>query len=107
MGEQLPDPMPASMDSIKSISIQGRTVSFIVSCPVPTLCFVFVGSDYSISGQSVAVTVYVRSRDDYPCPQVIWSMEAPATVVVPSSGSYTFQFWRYGGQTLDTTLTFQ
>jgi len=107
MGEQLPNVGPTSVDSIKSISMEGRTVSFIVSCPVPTLCYVFARSDYSISGQSVAVTVYVRSRDDYPCPQVIWSMEAPATVVVPSSGSYTFRFWRYGGQTLDTTLTFQ
>ena len=33
--------------------------------------------------------------------------QAPATIVVPSSGSYKFQFWRCDGQTLDTTLTFQ
>ena len=106
-GGQLPDARPASADSISSVAIQGRTVSFVVSCAVPTLCFEFVRSDYSISGQSIPVTVYVRSRNNYPCPEVISSLEAPATIVVPSSGSYTFRFWRYEGQTLDTTLTFQ
>jgi hypothetical protein len=107
MGEQLPDPEPVSADSVSSLSIQGRTVYFNVICTIPTPCYVFVRSDYSISGQLIPVTVYARPRNNDPCIQMLARMEAQATIVVPSSGSYTFQFWRYGGQTLDTSLTFQ
>ncbi len=106
MGEQLSDPKPVSADSISSIALQGRTVSFIVSCTVGDPCWRFVRSDYSISGRSVAVTVYAR-RISATCPAVVVSIKAPATIVVPFSGSYTFRFWRYGGRTLDTTLTIQ
>ncbi len=106
-GERLPNLSRASVDSIKSIGIEGRTVSFTVQCTVPTPCYIFVGSDYSVSGRSISVTVYARPRNNDPCHQVLWSLEAPVSVVVLSAGTYTFQFWRWGGQTLDTTLTFQ
>ncbi len=105
-GEQLPDPKPVSADSISSIAIQGRTISFIVSCTVGDPCWRFVRSDHSVSGRTIAVTIYAR-RFNAICPAVVVSIKAPATVVVPSSGSFTFQFWRWGGQTLDTMLTFQ
>lgn len=106
-GEQLPNLGPASVDSIICIGMEGRTVSFTVQCTVPTPCYIFVRSEYSISGQSISVTVYVRPRNNEPCYEVLSSLEASASVVVPSAGTYTFQFWRWGGQTLDTTLTFQ
>ncbi len=106
-GEILPDVSRASVDSIKSIGVEGRTVSFTVASTVPTPCYIFVRSEYSISGQSIPVTVFVRPRNNDPCFQVLWSLDAPVAIVVPHSGSYTFKFWRWGGQTLDTTLTFQ
>ncbi len=101
MGEQLPDPEPVSADSIGGITLHGRTVSFIISCTVGDPCWRFVRSDYSISGQSVAVSIFAR-RINATCPAVVVSINAPATIVVPSSGSYTFRFWRHGGQTLAT-----
>jgi hypothetical protein len=106
MGEQLRDPEPVSADSISSIAIHARTASFIISCSVGDPCWRFVRSDYSISGRTIAVTIYAR-RINAICPAVVVSIKAPATIVVPSSGSYTFRFWRGGGQTLDTTLTFR
>ncbi len=106
MGEQLRDPEPVSADSISSIAIQARTVSFMVSCTVGNPCWRFVRSDYSVSGRTIAVTIYAR-RINAICPGVVVSIKAPASVVVPSVGAYKFQFWRGRGQTLDTTLTFQ
>lgn len=106
-GKQPPEPWLASVDSVKSVTLRRQTAYFIVSCTVPDPCHVFVRSDFSITGHSISVTVYIRPRNNGPCPQVIWHLDAPATIVVPSSGTYTFQFWRWGGQTLDTTLTFQ
>ncbi len=106
-GEQLPEPWPVSVDSIKGLTIRRQVAYFVVCCTIPEPCWVFVRSDYSISGRSIAVTIYARRRNNDPCIQVLSSLDAPATIVVPSSGTYTFRFWRYGGQTLDTTLTFQ
>jgi hypothetical protein len=107
MGEQLPAPLPASAESIRFTTIQGRTVSFIVVCMIPTPCFEFVRSDYSTSGQIIFVTVYVRGNSNGLCEQVVSSIEAPITISVPSAGSYTFRFWRYDDSPVDTTLSFQ
>ncbi len=104
--EQLPDLSRASVDSIKSITIRRQTAYFTVACSIPTCCYVYVRSDFSITDHSIPVTVYIRPRNNDNCLAVICHMDAPATIVVPSSGTYTFQFSRWGGQTLDTTLTF-
>ncbi len=69
MGEQLRDPEPVSADSISSIAIQGRTVSFIVSCTVGNPCWRFVRSDHSVSGRTIAFTIYAR-RINAICPDV-------------------------------------
>jgi hypothetical protein len=107
MGEQLPGSQPANAESISRAAIQGRTVSFLVVCTLPTPCWEFVRSEHSIAGPNIAVTVFARPLNSDPCIQVLSHAEAPATIVVPTAGKYTFHFWRYGNNSLDTTLTFQ
>lgn len=107
MGQQIPVSQPANAESISRAAVQGRTVSFLVVCTLPTPCWEFVRSEHAIAGPNIAVTVIVRPLNGDPCIQVLSHVEAPATIVVPSAGTYMFHFWRYGNSSLDTTLTFQ
>ncbi len=103
-GAKLPDSVAVPVDSIKSISITGKTVSAVVWCTVPTPCWGFVRTDQTVSGNNVHLKIFARNTTNDPCIQVLGSIEAPVRVTVPSAGSYTFRFWRYNNTTLDTTI---
>jgi len=88
--EQLPNPYPVSSEFIKSVAIQERTVSFIVVCMIPEPCWDYVRTDRSASGQFITFTVFARRHNNDAYLQVLSSIEAPATISVPSAGTYTF-----------------
>ena len=106
-GEKLPDPKPVSATAIQSAGISGMAISIVVRCVVPEPCWAFTRTDYSKSSNTFAVTVFARRTTNDPCLQVLSSIDAPFNVTVDALGSYSFQFWRYDGTTLDTTLIVQ
>jgi len=103
--EKLLEPKAVSATIIKGAIFEGRTITFSVVCEIPEPCWRFAGFSTSTSGQSITTVIFAQRMTNDPCLQVLSSIEAPVTSVVPSSGVYTFRFWQYNGETLDTTLT--
>lgn len=104
VGEELGDPKAVTAYSFKTAIVSGRDISFVVTCEVPTPCWAFNRIDSARSGNTFTVTVFARRTTSGPCLTVLSSIDAPFDVTVESAGSYTFEFWRYDGTVLDTTL---
>ncbi len=103
--QKLPDPRPVSAFAFESATISGQTVSMVVRCMVPDPCWAFTGIDHSRTDNTITISVFARRVTNDPCPQVVWSIEAPFNVTIKNAGIYTFCFWRSDSTTLDTTLT--
>lgn len=103
--EKLPDPRQVSAESIKSLSVNGRTISATVVYLTPESCWGFVRADHSISGPTITVTVFARRLTNNPCLQVLTPVDAPLSLIVPGPGTYTLKFWRQPDGSLDTTVT--
>src|SRR5574341_706945 len=98
-GENLRVAEPISAISFRSVTVANRTAAFVVTCVLPDPCWKFIRADQTISETIVTVKILAERTSDA-CIQVLSSLDAPASVTVPSAGNYTFHFWRYGG-TLD------
>ena len=106
-GENLPDPEPVSAMAIQSAKVSGRAISIVVRCVVPEPCWAFTRTEHSRSNNNFAVTVFARRVTNDPCLQVLSSIDASFDVIAEAPGSYSFQFWRSDGTTVDTTLIVQ
>jgi hypothetical protein len=103
-GESLPEPTPISVNLIKSAAVSGLSVSFVVNCFLPQPCWTIVRTDQGVVGADVKFTVIGRRTTNGPCLDVQVSVDTETKIRVPSTGTYTFHFWQYGGTTIDTTL---
>jgi hypothetical protein len=97
---------PISAYKIKNIAISSRSLSFVVNCELPNPCWAFVRTEVTTSGNEVFFKVFARSTSSA-CIDVLSSLDAPASVTLQSSGTYTFRFWQYNDKTLDSTLVVQ
>ena len=104
-GETLPDLTLLAANSIKSVTVSGRSVAFKVGCTLPQPCYTVVRTDHAIDGTDVSLTILGRRTTDDPCLEVLVNIDTEASIIVPSAGSYTFRFWRYDEKTIDTTLS--
>jgi hypothetical protein len=91
---------------INNTAISGRSVSFVVNCVIPDPCWAFVRTEVTTLGKDVFFKVYARSTSSA-CTEVYYSLDAPASVTLQSSGTYIFHFWQYNDKTLDTTIVVQ
>jgi hypothetical protein len=105
MGTDVSKQREMVVSKIESISIQGRTASFIVACYANT-CEEFARTEHSISNHTVAVKIFSQDKFEG-CAGFEATIHAPVSITVPFPGSYVFQFNRGYYGTLDTTLTFQ
>lgn len=103
--KKLPDPQQVGVWSIKSISVSGRTISATVVGMATESCWGFVRADHTISGSTITVSIFARRLTNDPCATVMTPIEAPLSITVPTSGTYTLKFWRQQNQSLDTTIT--
>ncbi len=103
-GEKLSSVKAVSAASIQSVAVSGRVVSVVARCVVPEPCWAFANTEYSRTNDTFAVTVFAGRTTSGPCVEVLSSVDATFKITVDAAGSYTFQFWRYDGTTLDTTV---
>jgi hypothetical protein len=97
---------PLSAMRIQSMNISGRSISFVIRCETPTPCWTYVKTEQASSDNEIRFKVLGRSSGD-PCVQVLSSLDAPATTILPSAGTYSFRFWQYNDKSIDTTITVQ
>lgn len=105
-GADLPDPFPVSADQIDSIRFDNDMVHFTVISGVPTPCYGFHSYQIERNDPEIDITIYSRLTTLDPCIQVFWSITSEVPVPVSPGTTYQFRFWRYGGATLDTVITF-
>ncbi|MDZ7715338.1 MAG: hypothetical protein U5J95_03915 [Balneolaceae bacterium] len=101
----LPDPEPIQTEQLKNITIDGLNVSFETINTIPEPCWELADYESSISNSEVVITIFGQRTTTDPCMQVVSSLEANVEITLPQNGTYTFKFFRYEGETLDTTLT--
>jgi hypothetical protein len=104
-GRDLPIPIPLAVDSLQVISNNGNNIiAFSVACTVPDPCWAFVTKNESLTKPNAFVQMIGKRATTDPCPQVLSTIKAAVDVYLPSSGTWTFHFWRSDTSSLDTAI---
>jgi len=70
-------------------------------------CGKFSRSDVIKADSVYLIKILGREPKDAVCTAVLISFNAPVTINLPSTGTYTFKFWRSDSTSTDTTITIQ
>ena len=100
-------PVVIRADSVKELTITGRTVDFIVTCMIPTPCYDYYNYEETADGMHYFVKFFAKHDRQTTCPQVISYIEAGYKVIVPKSGEYIFHFSQNDTTSLDTAIVIQ
>jgi hypothetical protein len=88
---------------IKDISIHDKKVKFTVICVTPDPCNTFNSIKSEVNNSTIYTKIYAK-RWSQPCIQVFAGIEASFEITLPTSGEYTFSFWKSHHESIDTTL---
>lgn len=94
------------IDSISVNSISNLTVNFTATIFCGSYCWKETYFEKSISGSDVFIKTFAVSDGSSVCPQVCVEYQTPINISLPSSGSYTFHFWKSDTSSIDTTIVF-
>lgn len=93
-------------ETVAVAALAPRTVTFDFTGSVPVDCYELDRVDMGQQGQRVDVKVIARHTGGYCLTVVRPFLISDLSVSVPSSGSYTFAFWRgEEDEALDVTVT--
>ncbi len=95
---------PISVDSISVNSISNLTANFTATNFCGSYCWEKTYFEKSISGRDVFIKTFAVSDGSTVCPDVCVEYQTPINISLPSSGSYTFHFWKSDTSSIDTTL---
>jgi hypothetical protein len=98
---------PITANRIKSVQISNHTITFLVNCTIPEPCWEYARTDQAINGFEVNLKIFGKRATNDPCVQVLSSLDAKTTTVVPTSGRYIFHFWSTDDTSIDTTIVVQ
>jgi len=90
--------------SIKQVTVSGKTISFIVICQVPTPCYDYYNYNETNDNGQYIIKFYAKQDAQNICPQVVSSLDVYYKKTVPQNGAYTFHFLRNDSTSLDTTI---
>jgi hypothetical protein len=91
--------------AFKQIAIAGRSVSFVILCNVGDPCWHFDRTESSRLDSNIYLKIYAKRDPNAGCVAIESSIDAEATVTLPSAGTYSFHFNGYAGSSRDTTIT--
>ncbi len=94
-------------ESVKEITISGRSVNFNVSCRIPTPCWEFYKYEETVDETYYFIKFFAKITDQAVCPQVVSSLDAYYKVNVLKNGEYIFHFFQNDTTGLDTIIVIQ
>lgn len=97
---------PIPIDSISVNSTVNLTANFTAVSFCGSYCWKETYFEKSISGSDVFIKTFAVSDGSTVCPQVCIEYQTPINLSLPSSGSYTFHFWKSDTSSIDTTIVF-
>jgi hypothetical protein len=98
---------PISANRIKSVTALDQEVNFIINCTIPEPCWKYLRTDQEISGFNINMKIIGQRITNDPCLEVLSSLDAKPTIIVPQTGIYTFHFWNTNETSIDTTVVIQ
>ena len=101
----LPEPELLHAGRIKNIDARPTQIQFEVIAVTPEPCWRYHSYEYDKSDNVVDIKIFGRRTTHDPCPKVGSSVEGEITIPVESGNTYTFDFHRKYGGSLDTTIT--
>lgn len=97
----------SSVASAKVTSQSTSQVSFVAKASWHNGCGRFSRADVTQSASSFFITIYGTQKKNAVCTQAFIEFDAPVTIQVPATGTYTFKFWRTDTTSFDTTFAVQ
>ena len=83
------------------------SISFIAQAAWGNSCGSFSRSLIIKTDSTYVIKIFGKQPKSAICLAVMSSFDAPVTINIPSSGTYTFKFWQSDSTSIDTTLTIQ
>jgi hypothetical protein len=90
--------------SIKQITVSGKTINLTVVCQIPTPCYDYYNYNETSDNKHYYIKFFAKHDKQNVCPQVISSLDASYQKTVPQPGEYTFHFIRTDSTSLDTMI---
>ncbi|MEO8230881.1 MAG: hypothetical protein ABI638_01270 [Ignavibacteriota bacterium] len=97
---------PITVDSVSVNSVSNLTANFTAIIFCGSYCWEKTYFEKSISGSDIFIKTFAVSDGSTVCPQVCVEYQTPINISLPSSGSYTFHFWKSDTSSIDTTIIF-
>ncbi len=94
-------------DSLKEVSVSGRTVNFTVTCRIPTPCYDFDKYNEEQEGNHYFISFFAKHDKQRVCPQVVSSLDAYYKKTLPQGGEYVFHFMHKDSTSLDTVIVIE
>ena len=94
-------------DSLKEVSVSGRTVNFTVTCRIPTPCYDFDKYKEKQEGNHYFISFFAKHDKQRVCPQVVSSLNAYYKKTLHQDGEYVFHFMRKDSTSLDTVIVIE
>jgi len=91
-------------DSISVKNSSNLTAEFTASNFCGSSCWKKTYFEKRITGDEVFIKIFAVADGSIACPAVCIYAETPASITLPSSGGYTFHFWRSDTSSIDTTI---
>ncbi len=97
----------SSVASAKVTSQSTSQISFVAKASWHNGCGRFSSADVIQNASSFLITVFGTQKKNAVCTDAFIEFDAPVTIQVPVSGTYTFKFWRTDTTSFDTTFAVQ
>lgn len=95
---------PFPVDSISVNSVSNLKANFTAVSFCGSYCWKETYFEKSISGGDVFIKTFAVLDGSTVCPQVCVEYQTPIDISLPTSGSYTFHFWKSDTSSIDTTI---
>ena len=97
---------PIPVDSIFVNSISSHSVHFTTTIFCGSMCWKNTYFKKRIVGEDVFLKTFAVLDGSSVCPAVCVEVETPINIILQSTGSYTFHFWKSDTSSIDTTIVF-
>ena len=100
--DEIRQPIPVDSISVNSISNLKANFTAVIFCG--SYCWKETYFEKSISGSDVFIKTFAVSDGSTVCPQVCVEYQTSINISLPTSGRYTFHFWKSDTSSIDTTI---